>query len=170
MTPKPSDGSNAEKSAETEQLEEIEKKLAGLTGESMLSELLRRHVVTRLTDEGLIVEIFDIPGAPLFNETEKPTEILKGVLLAVAEVFRLADNSIAVQGHTASVPLVSRVNPVWEQSATRADKVRSTLIELGLKDDRMKRVTGFADRAPVAENPLSIRNNRIEVILLRNKF
>lgn len=170
IDPKPSDDSGAEKTAESEQLEEIAKKLTGLTGESMMSDLLRRHVVTRLTDEGLIVEVFDIPGAPLFDEDAKPTEVLQGVLLAVAEVFRLADNRIAVQGHTASVPLVSRINPVWEQSAARAESVRSTLNTLGLDGQRMHRVTGFADRKPVADDPLSIRNNRIEVILLRNNF
>ena len=170
IDPKPSDESGAEKTAESEKLEEIAKKLTGLTGESMMSDLLRRHVVTRLTDEGLIVEIFDIPGAPLFDEDAKPTDVLQGVLTAVAEVFRLADNRIAVQGHTASVPLVARINPVWEQSAARADSVRLMLNGLGLDGQRTHRVTGFADRKPVADDPLSIRNNRIEVILLRNNF
>lgn len=158
------------KAAETETLEEIAKKLSAQTGESMISDLLRRHVVTRLTDEGLIVEIFDIPGEPMFDAMENPTSIYKDVLTAVAEVFRLANNKIAVQGHTAAVPLVARANPVWERSAARADTSRQTLIDLGLDSARMQRVTGFADRQPVAQNTLSIRNNRIEIILLRNKF
>ena len=34
----------------------------------------------------------------------------------------------------------------------------------------MQRVTGFADRQPVSGNPLSVRNNRIEIILLRSKL
>ena len=32
---------------------------------------------------------------------------------------------------------------------------------------RFERVTGFADRKPVAFDPMAVRNNRIEVILLR---
>jgi chemotaxis protein MotB len=160
----------AAKAAEADALEDIAKMLSAQTGDSMISDLLRRHVVTRLTDEGLIVEVFDIPDAPLFDTQDNPTPILRDVLVAIAEVFRLADNKIAVQGHTASVPLVARINPVWERSATRADRTRRALVKLGLDDVRMQRVSGFADRKPVAQNALSIRNNRIEVILLRNKF
>ncbi len=165
-----SDSNGAAKAAEAEKLEEIAKRLSAQTGESMISDLLRRHVVTRLTDEGLIVEVFDIPDEPLFDPKENPTAVFKDVLTAIAEVFRLANNKIAVQGHTASVALVARVNPVWERSAARADRTRQALIELGLDGARMQRVTGFADRQPVAQNTLSIRNNRIEIILLRNKF
>ncbi|MEP5201490.1 MAG: OmpA family protein, partial [Paracoccaceae bacterium] len=156
--------------AEDAALEEMAKKLSAQTGESMISDLLRRHIVTRLTDEGLIVEVFDIPDQPLFDAKDNPTPIFKDALAAIAEVFRLASNQIAVQGHTAAVPLVARVNPVWERSATRADRTRQALGRLGLSDTRMQRVSGFADRKPVAQNVLAVRNNRIEIILLRNNF
>ena len=153
------------------ELEEIAAQLTGQSGESMVSDLLRRHVVTRLTDEGLIVEVFDLPGAPLFRGSAEPTDTLKDVVTAVAEVFRLATNEIAVQGHMAAVPLAARENPVWEQSAARADEVRQLLLELGIEDaTRMQRVSGFADRRPAAADRLSDRNNRIEIILLRHKF
>jgi chemotaxis protein MotB len=141
--------------------------LAGKGGESMVSNLLRRHVVTRLSDEGLIVEVFDIPDAPLFVGVE-PTPELGDVLKAIAEVFRLSGNDIAVQGHVAAVPVVSRLNPVWEVSAERADSVRRWLVDAGLEGKRMQRVTGYADRRPVVRDNLAIRNNRIEIILLRH--
>jgi chemotaxis protein MotB len=32
---------------------------------------------------------------------------------------------------------------------------------------RIQRVTGYADRVPVTTDPLAIRNNRIEIVLLR---
>ena len=153
-----------------DELAEIEKALSGLTGESLISDLLQRHVVTRLTDEGLIVEVFDIPGAPLFRDDGEPSEVLTDVVSAVAEVFRIASNSVAVQGHMATVPLAARENPVWERSSMRANSVRQLLMSEGLDAERMQRVTGFADRKPVAEDHLAIRNNRIEIILLRSKF
>ena len=153
-----------------DQLEEIEKALSGLAGESMISDLLERHVVTRLTDEGLIVEIFDIPGAPLFLSDVAPSPVLEDVIAAIVEVFRITSNSIAVQGHMATVPLAMRENPVWERSAMRADVVRQMLTSEGLAEDRMQRVTGFADRKPAVDDHLDIRNNRIEVILLRSKL
>ena len=160
----------ASKSVSDDTLKELADELTGLSGDSMVSDLLRRHVVTRLTDEGLIVEVFDIPGAPLFQGGSDPTDELKDVVAAVAEVFRLASNEIAVQGHTAAVPRAARQNPVWEHSAARADAVRRMLLEGAIESGRMQRVTGFADRKPVTTDTLSVRNNRIEIILLRHRF
>jgi chemotaxis protein MotB len=154
---------------QADQLEDLEKKLSAKSGESLVSDLLQRHVVTKLTDEGLIIEVFDIPDAPLFLNGAVPSDVLVDVVFSVAEVFRVAANDIAVQGYLASVPLAARENPVWEQSSARANAVRKLLIESGLSEDRMQRVTGYADRQPVVRDTLSIRNNRIEIILLRHK-
>ena len=153
-----------------DELEDIEKKLSAKSGESMVSDLLQRHVVTRLTDEGLIVEVFDIPDAPLFDGPNTPSRVLTDVIAAIAEVFRVSPNSIAVQGHMATVPLAARENPVWERSTDRANIVREILTSEGLNPRRMQRVTDFGDLKPVAQASLAIRNNRIEIILLRSKI
>jgi chemotaxis protein MotB len=155
---------------EKDKLAELEEMLSAKAGESMVSDLLMRHIVTRLTDEGLIVEIFDLPDAPLFAGRSDPTDVLRDVVASIAEVFRLAPNPIAVQGHVAAVPVVSRENPVWDLSSERADAVRLLLVQASLDDDRMQRVTGYADRQQVSENPLSVRNNRIEIVLLRSRL
>ncbi|AZQ69507.1 chemotaxis protein MotB [Silicimonas algicola] len=164
------DQKGAASSQETDDLQDIADKLSGRAGESMVSDLLQRHVIARLTDEGLIVEVFDIPGAPLFEGDAEPTDEMEAVAAVVTEVFRLASNDIAVQGHTAAVPMAARENPVWELSSSRADAVRELLVADGLPPGRMQRVTGFADRKPVSADLLSIRNNRIEIILLRRKL
>src|SRR5690606_23482725 len=44
----------------------IEEALMGLGGESMVSNQAARDIVTRVTDEGLIVEMFDTEEEPLF--------------------------------------------------------------------------------------------------------
>ena len=151
-------------------LEEIAKMLSGRAGESMVSDLLRRHVITRLTDEGLIVEVFDTPDAPLFLGHDAPTPSMENIVFAIAEVFQLASNEIAIQGHIASVPLAARENPVWERSSARANRVRTLLIDANLPEERMQRVTGFADRKPVLADRLAERNNRLEIILLRDRI
>ncbi len=151
-------------------LEEIAELLSGKAGESMVSDLLQRHVITRLTDEGLIVEVFDVPGAPLFDGPDEATQVLEAIVLSIAEVFRLASNEVAVEGHIASVPLAARDNPVWEHSSARANRVRGLLVGGGVPAERMQRVTGFADRKPVVEDMLSERNNRLEIILLRDRL
>lgn len=163
------DGDTTQSEDGSDALEEIAELLSGKAGESMVSDLLQRHVITRLTDEGLIVEIFDIPGAPLFEGDDVATPELQEIVLSIAEVFRLASNEIAVEGHTATVPLAARENPVWELSAARADRVRQLLVASDISADRMQRVTGFADRKPVVSDRLAERNNRMEIILLRNR-
>lgn len=155
-------------SAETQTLKEIEKTLLARTGESMTMERLLRRIVTRVSDEGLIVELFDLPDAPLFEaETAEPTEGTRVLITMVAEVFALASNRIAVNGHVRSYPAPLRDNPVWTLSADRAQSVRALLESAGLPVERVQRVTGYADRKPVTANPTALRNNRIEVILLR---
>ena len=136
----------------------------------MVSALLARHIVTRLTDEGLIVEVFDLPDEPLFDGLAEPTETMESIANSVAEVFRIASNEIAIQAHTASVPVVSRENPVWEMSSQRADQVREMLVEAGLNSGRMQRITGFAHSKPASRDPLAARNNRVELILLRSRL
>ena len=46
---------------------EIEKALTANSGESMASDRALRHIVTRVTDEGLIIELFDLEDEPLFS-------------------------------------------------------------------------------------------------------
>ncbi|MDZ4136070.1 MAG: OmpA family protein, partial [Paracoccaceae bacterium] len=58
-------------------------------------------------------------------------------------------------------------NPVWNLSSARAQVVRDLIENAGIAPERMSRIGGFADRKPVTANPMAVRNNRIEVILLR---
>ncbi len=149
----------------------IEDALSGMSGESMVSDNLLRHIVTRVTDEGLIVEIFDLPGYPLFlEETSTPTETLNDLTEVISRIFGLVENNLAVNGFSQSYPIVLANNPIWEITVSRADQVRVSLIDFGITNSRVQRVSGFADRKPAARNPMAMRNNRIEIILLRDKI
>jgi len=156
--------------AEAQSLESIEEVLTGNSGESMVSDLARRHIVTELTDEGLVISIFDTEGAPLFEAgSVEPTALTVDIVDMFAEVFALVTNGIAVEGHVAAQPVVLAENANWEMSAARADAVRRLLEQVGVATDRVKRVTGHADRRPAVGNPMAVRNNQIELILLRSK-
>lgn len=162
-------GQSTGQAAETEAMKALEQALLARSGESMTMERLMRHVITRVTDEGLIIELFDLPDAPLFErDSTTPTEGLRHVVAMVADVFALATNEVAVNGHVRSYPAPLRENPVWSLSAARAESVRVMLQDAGLDPPRLQRVTGFADRKPVTANPAAARNNRIELILLRS--
>jgi chemotaxis protein MotB len=150
------------------ELEDVEKALLARGGESNTMEQLLRHVVTKVTDEGLVIEIFDLPGAPLFDDdTAEPTEVLDAVTKLLADVVNLTTNEIAVSGHLRAHPVTLIDNPVWDLSALRAQITREMLEEAGIDTARMQRISGYADRKPAVADPAAERNNRIEVILLR---
>ncbi len=162
------EGEDERRAVEDEVFETVSDALMGRGGESDVTEHLKRHVISRITDEGLVIEMFDVPGARLFARgTDEPTETLSVLLRTVSELLGRLPNRIAVQGHVAASPEVLLRNPSWELSQDRATRVRAALEARNLPSDRFERVTGFADRRPVSENPMSARNNRIEVILLR---
>ena len=149
-------------------LDRVEKALMARSGESATMERLMRHVVTRVTDEGLVIEIFDLPDAPLFaQDSAEPMPTTLEITRLVAEVLAITTNQIAVNGHIRSYPVTLIENPVWDLSADRAQAIRSLLETAGLGSDRTQRIAGFADRKPATSDPQAIRNNRIEIILLR---
>ncbi len=157
--------------AEVAALRDIEETLLGVGGESLLSQEALRHVVTRLTDEGLVIEIFSIPDAPMFGpDSTIPQPVTVELVRMIARISAIVTNPVAVAGHLPSRSAVIVNNPNWDLSSDRAMAVRLMLEAGGLDPARLERVTGFADRALVDTNPMAVRNDRIEITLLRTKF
>lgn len=162
-------GEGADADEGEEALRMIEEALMGRGGESNMASELFKHINTRITDEGLVIELFALPGAPLFERrTDTPTRRLEDIAFFLVESMRIVVNPVAVEGHVAARPLVLRENPVWELSTERAMSMRRLLVRAGLDPARSVRVTGHADREPAVDVPMALRNNRIEVILLRD--
>jgi len=153
---------------EEKKMEEVTKELSARGGESMTMERLMRHVTTRVTDEGLVIEVFDLPETALFiKDTDQPTGALIAITGLLAEVLALAENKVAIGGHVRSYPITLIKNPVWDLSSTRAQAMRNLIESKGLSGTRIARISGHADRKPVTADPTALRNNRLEVILLR---
>lgn len=150
------------------QLRKVEDMLRAYGGESMVSDHTMRHIVTRVTDKGLIVELFDLPGRQLFETgTDRPSPLLKDLIGMIAEVFSLVRNDVAIGGHTRAHVRALREDPSWRLSTDRAEMARQLIEAAGIEAGRIVRITGHADRNPVARDPLAVRNNRVELILLR---
>ena len=174
-TPRPSDdvpaaeGSDEVHPGEAQAFDRLRARLEGLGAESLEMAEALRHVITRISDDGLIVELFDLPGAPLFAEDgdapEPVTELLVGVLV---EVFGMAINPVALEGHTRGYTVVQANDPRWGLSTARAERLRLMFEDAGFEPQRIARVAGHADRRPMHPNPMAVRNNRLELILLRN--
>ena len=152
--------------AETQALRDLESALMGMGGESFLTENAMRHVITKLTDEGLVIEVFDLPGAPLFrDDTEVPAAVTQDIAAMLARVLRVVTNDVAVTGHVARSGSDAAA---WDLSTGRAGQIRMLLEAGGLDTGRMARVTGKADREQAVRDVTSERNNRMEIIVLRS--
>lgn len=153
---------------ETMALAAVADALSGQNGDSVLPEHLLAHVATRLTDEGLIIEIFSRHGQQIFDpQSGAPAPWMADIAAVMASLFATVTNSVAIEGHVAAEPVVVAAETRWRASTDRAQSFRGLLESAGLPPRRILRVTGHADRDAVTENPMSPRNERLEVILLR---
>ncbi|WP_308915813.1 flagellar motor protein MotB [Jannaschia sp. LMIT008] len=156
------DGADAE-------LAEVMAAVLGRGGDSVIEDLARRNVTARISDEGLVIELFDLPGSELFEgDGATPTPLMERLIATVVEEADRADGGVALAAHMARAPLVQRAVPVWEMSRDRADALRRLIVAAGLEPARLRRVTSHGDRSPSTDPAIDPRNNRVEIILLRN--
>lgn len=147
---------------------DVEAGLTAMGGESMASDGIMRHIVTRVTDRGLIVEFIERPGRALFEAgTAVPTLLTRQLAALVSDVFDLASNSIEIGAHVSARPVVELGISHWDLSTARAHAMRSLLEGGGIDPNRVARVIGHADRTPAVAPNIDPSNNRVELILLR---
>jgi chemotaxis protein MotB len=130
---------------------------------------LADNLLIEETEEGLNIRIIDQEGSPMFPEGSKyPNELTRRAIAAIAPILQTLASPVRVSGHVAAGGVYA--NPrygAWELSADRANIVRQTLGEFGLKDDRISAVVGRAATEPFFPNdPYMAANERIEITLL----
>ncbi|WP_121061567.1 flagellar motor protein MotB [Chachezhania antarctica] len=161
---------NSESAGDKEEFKELEAQLRGNSGESLVSDMALKHIVTKVTDKGLVIELYATDHQPLFDKgTNRPTPLLRQVVGMVARVSGKVTNGLEIAGHMQAFPVVMAKDPVWQLSTDRADTVRELLERGGIPQSRIRRVVGHADREPaLPDQPTAVRNNRIEITLLRH--
>lgn len=151
------------------QFKAVESLLLGRGGESAVSDGDLQHIITKVTDVGMIVELSALPDRPLFDpKTGAPTPLLDRLAQLLVSVFKDVRNDIAIDAHMAAEPIVLREDPTWQASLTRVDQMRNLLINKGETASRIQRITGHGAQKPVSYDPMAPQNNRIEVTLLRH--
>jgi chemotaxis protein MotB len=133
-----------------------------------------RNLVNNLiideTEEGLRIQLVDEDGESMFSSgSAQMLGHTKKMLALVVDVIKQMPQQISIKGHTDSVPYQNTNGySNWELSTDRANSARRTLVEDGLKPERISSVAGRADQEHLdADNPNSPRNRRISIILLR---
>jgi chemotaxis protein MotB len=123
-------------------------------------------MLMRVTDEGLVVELFDLPGRGLFDADGRPAPVLEALLRAVGTAFGYAENQVAIKSFVRAVPVVLAQPRRFETSIARAESVRG-LLSGRIAPSRIQRVSGHGDRVPATADATELRNNRVELVLLR---
>ena len=130
---------------------------------------LSQHFNLRVTPEGLVIEIADANGEPLFGSgAADASPIMKTLIEVITPILGLTSNDVAIVGHTDAVPFNNRADySNWELSADRANAARRMLTEAGLPANRIVRVSGRAATSPISADSRDARNRRIAITLLR---
>lgn len=163
------EGRPADRTAGDDALTELANELKGASGDAVEADPLLAHIRTRITDEGLIIDVFDVAGSPLFvADAAAPNAILERLLGMIGRVLARTGNPVAVTGHLAGADARPGGPDPWTLSGDRAQFARAALVAAGVADARLQRVTGKADRSPAAPDAGDARNRRIEITLLRS--
>jgi chemotaxis protein MotB len=129
-------------------------------------------VQIELTPDGLRVNIFDRSHKPIFEpNTDSFTEYGGWVFSTLAwEISRYKTFKIELEGHTETATPESHENQSkWELSADRANAARRKVIQSGVDDQQICKVSGFADVAPMPGYPGDNEINRRVTVLLKLK-
>jgi chemotaxis protein MotB len=94
-----------------------------------------------------------------------PNPIFDRLLAMIGRVLSRTTNPVAVAGHLAAGD--TGPGDAWSISTGRAQLSRELLEAAGVRDARMERVSGKADRNPVEADARDPRNRRVEITLLR---
>ncbi len=139
-----------------------------------LSRLLKQdenmaNVRIDLTPEGLNINIFDRSQKPIFNPgTATFTDYGAWVFSTLAwEISRYTTFRIELEGHTESkTENGTDGHDAWDLSTERANAARRELMENGVLEKQISKVSGFADSIPMAGYlPADEINRRVTVLL-----
>ncbi|MCA1369439.1 MotB family protein [Bradyrhizobium sp. BRP14] len=140
---------------------EIEKEVGGEAGR-----LLEGLVVTP-SEGGLLVTISEQTDQPMFAVGSAVPQ--KELVLAMEKIGKLLSErqgAVVVRGHTDGRPFKDGTYDNWRLSAARAQSAYYMLVRGGLKEERVKQISGFADRRlQVPGDPYAPANRRIEILL-----
>ncbi|HWD93782.1 MAG TPA: flagellar motor protein MotB [Verrucomicrobiae bacterium] len=125
-----------------------------------------------LTSDGLRINIFDRSNRPIFetgNDTFTPYGAWVFSTLAW-EISRYKTFKIELEGHTESnVETGHEAHGKWELSTERANAARRKVVQSGVDDLQICKVSGFADTAPMPAFPPEAEINRRVTVLLKLK-
>ncbi|WP_411818547.1 flagellar motor protein MotB [Hyphococcus sp. DH-69] len=160
-------GTGIDANAGANKLEEIQDAIDSQSVNAM-EDTLAKHIQTRMTPDGLVIELVDMDGKSLYNiGSAEPSQLMHDLLSVIGPVLGTVSNEMAIVGHTDSRAFSNSADySNWELSTDRAHTARRMLIKSGIPSGQIVQVTGKADTEPFADDPLAAENRRIAITLL----
>jgi chemotaxis protein MotB len=125
-----------------------------------------------LTSDGLRINIFDRSHKPIFEpDTDTFTDYGAWVFSTLAwEISRYKTFKIELEGHTEKNTQAGREgHSKWELSTDRGNAARRKVVQSGVDDLQICKVSGFADTVPMPDYPPDAEINRRVTVLLKLK-
>ena len=178
LSPTPSTSKASTENATTAMPRVLE--LKDLTVKKRLKKIIKVRMASfksniQVTEEeqGVRIDIMSLEDDPLFvlGDTELTPTMKKILGKLYNEIIRMVDNKIMIEGHTDAIYYMNDKSTNWELSTGRALAVRRELEALGLENERIDMVAGYASTRPlITENPKDPRNRRISMVVLFPKI
>ncbi len=132
---------------------------------------LAKQLMIDIAPEGLRIQLLDADRSPMFSTGSSAlNDRAKALLTKVAPVLMRMSEAVAVAGHTDAEPYKGGDRSNWDLSAERANATRRLLVDAGLAENRIRSVTGNADRDPlIPSDPRAAANRRIAIVVLRDR-
>ncbi|RWX77018.1 MotB family protein [Neorhizobium lilium] len=140
---------------------EIQSQVSGIAGK------LAEGIVVQPAEGGVLITVSDEANTSMFGVgSALPNKELVLAMEKIGKVLAERQGSVIIRGHTDARPYKGSSGDNWGLSMSRAHAAYYMLVRGGLKEDRVKQVSGFADRRlQVPNNPMDGANRRIEILL-----
>jgi chemotaxis protein MotB len=154
------------------QMEDLQKLQDSIAQEISLNqqfEWFKDSVTFEVSEDGLIVQIIDREGRPLFSSGQTRLQpYAREILWTIGRIFGAVPNRVSIFGHTDSSPFTAVEDySNWELSSDRANAARRALVDGGLRADQFAQIIGMADSVPLdPDNPENSINRRIVIMVL----
>ncbi|HVX64992.1 MAG TPA: flagellar motor protein MotB [Bryobacteraceae bacterium] len=134
---------------------------------------LSQYVKFTVTGEGLRIELMESSGGMFFESgSPRPTANGEKLFRMLAGELKELPNHVTLEGHTDAQAFRTTAPDAygnWELSFDRANMARRTMLNYGLRSERVNEIRGFADRRPLTVDPFESCNRRVSVVLQYEK-
>ncbi len=157
---------------EQKSLNDLKSEIEKAISKSPSLKAFRDQLLLEMTKDGLRITVTDKQNRPMFDLGSAYLKwYMRDILKEIAKLVNEVPNRISIAGHTDAKKFYSDAGySNWELSADRANASRRTLLEGGMKQDKVIRVVGLASVALYdKEEPYNPINRRITITVLKKK-